>query len=86
MTVGELRRSVKIIRHRGDNQQAQLLENWLEQLLSDYSKSILEFDTHTAQGWGRFRVPNPENPLDKQIAATALVYGLVVVARNTADF
>jgi predicted nucleic acid-binding protein len=32
--------------------------------------------------WGRLRVPHPENPLDKQIAATALLYELVVVTRN----
>ncbi len=53
---------------------------------SDYSENILEFDTLTAQVWGRLRMPNPENPLDKQLAATALVYDLVVVTRNTADF
>ncbi|MEI8299833.1 MAG: VapC toxin family PIN domain ribonuclease, partial [Pseudomonadota bacterium] len=28
----------------------------------------------------------PENPLDKQIAATALIYGLIVVTRNTAHY
>ena len=39
-----------------------------------------------AQLWGRLRVPHPENPLDKQIAATALMHDLVVVTRNTAHF
>jgi hypothetical protein len=37
--------------------------------------AILLFDQETAQVWGRLRVPNPESPLDKQIAATALIFG-----------
>jgi len=39
-----------------------------------------------AQLWGRLRVPHPENALDKQIAATALIYDLAVVTRNQKDF
>jgi hypothetical protein len=31
-------------------------------------------------------VPNPENPLDKQIAATALINDLTLVTRNTGHF
>jgi hypothetical protein len=34
----------------------------------------------------RLRVPHPENALDKQIAATALIYDLTVVTRNHKDF
>ena len=39
-----------------------------------------------AQIWGRLRVPHAENPLDKQIAATALMYALTVVTRNVAHY
>ena len=31
-------------------------------------------------------MPHPENALDKQIAATALIYDLTVVTRNDKDF
>ena len=33
ISIGELRRGVELIRHRGDIEQAKLLENWLEHLL-----------------------------------------------------
>ncbi len=35
---------------------------------------------------GKTEVPHPENPIDKQIAATALIYDLTVVTRNTDHF
>jgi predicted nucleic acid-binding protein len=51
-----------------------------------YAESILPFDEEMAHVWGRLRVPNPEKPLDKQIAATALIHDLTVVTRNTEHF
>ena len=86
ITVGELRRGVDLIRYRGDRVQAVLLEDWLNKLLLEFGDFILPFDKAAAQVWGKLRVPHPENPLDKQIAATALVHGLIVVTRNQKDF
>jgi hypothetical protein len=86
ITIGELRRGVELIRHRGDRQQADQLETWLSLLLTEYRDNVLDINQDIAQLWGRLRVPHPENALDKQIAATALVYDLTVVTRNHKDF
>jgi predicted nucleic acid-binding protein len=86
VTVGELRRGVEMIRHRGDVRQANQLDKWLVALLTEYQDHILDIDQDIAQLWGRLRVPHPENALDKQIAATALIYELTIVTRNDKDF
>lgn len=86
VTIGELRRGVELIRYRGDEKQAYLLETWLTTLIDTYEQHILPFDQEEAQVWGKLRAPNHENALDKQIAATALIYDLTLVTRNTKDF
>ena len=82
ITTGELLRGFDIIRHRGDATQAKSLETWLQIIIDRYAENILDFGSEEAQIWGRLRVPYPENALDKQIAATALVYDLTLVTRN----
>lgn len=86
VSIGEIRRGVARIRHRGDEDQACLLERWLNGLLQEFADHILPFDPDCAQMWGQLRVPHPGNPLDKQIAATAHVHGLTVVTGNVAHF
>ena len=86
VTIGELRQGIEAVRHRRDLAQATRLARWLGTVTHEYADAILPFDEEIAQIWGRLRVPLAENPLDKQIAATALMYNLTVVTRNVADY
>ena len=85
-TIGEIRRGLEILRHRGDLPQTRMLEKWLTLLVSDYADKILTFDAECAQVWGRLMSPHPEHPIDKQIAAIALIHDMAVVTRNVDDF
>lgn len=86
ITVGELRRGVALIRHRGDALQARRLERWLQSILTDFAGNVLDVDAEIAQLWGQLCAPRAENALDKLIAATALIHGLTVVTRNGRHF
>jgi predicted nucleic acid-binding protein len=91
VTIGELRRGVELIRHRGDTDQARRLEAWLTDLLLHYSDHLLDINADVCQTWGWLRVPHHdscflENAIDKLIAATALVHDLILVTRNERDF
>jgi predicted nucleic acid-binding protein len=85
-TIGELRRGLENVRQRGDVRQTELLERWLELVTSQYVDRILSFDADCAQVWGRLMSPHPQHPIDKQIAAVALIYDLTIVTRNVDDF
>lgn len=85
-TIGEIRRGLENIRSRGDAAQAVKLEKWLDLIVGDYADRILDFDEDCAQVWGRLMSPHHQHPIDKQIAATALIHGLTVVTRNVDDF
>lgn len=85
-TIGEIRRSLENIRNRGDREQAARLEAWLDAVVADYSDRVLGFDLECAQLWGKLMSPSSQHPIDKQIAAIALIYDFTVVTRNTDDF
>ena len=86
ITIGELRRGIEMIRHRGDIKQADTLQAWYSMITNEYSRNILPIDQDVAALWADLRVPHYENILDKFIAATALLHSLQVVTRNVKDF
>jgi predicted nucleic acid-binding protein len=72
---------------RRDKEQGAILRAWMDNhVLPAFSGRILAIDTAVAQRCATFHVPNPRSDRDALIAATALVHGLTVVTRNTADF
>jgi toxin FitB len=85
-TIGEIRRGLENLRQRGDLAQTGKLESWLEQLVTDYADRILGFDGECAQLWGCLMAPQQQHPIDKQIAAIALIHDLIVVTRDINDF
>ena len=42
VTIGELRRGIELVRHRGDVKQAQALERWLARLLDDFGDRFIK--------------------------------------------
>lgn len=86
ITIGELKRGVEQIKHRGDAKQALVLDKWLHGVLEEFQDNILPFDREEALVWGKLRAPHYENAIDKQIAATAIVYDMTLVTRNVSDF
>ena len=86
ITVGELRRGVEQIRHRGALRQAGQLESWLELVLDEYAEQILGVCPDIAQLWGAIQLPNTASVLDRQIAATARIHDLTLVTRKERDF
>ncbi len=72
---------------RRDPAQGAQLRSWLEgQVLRSFENRILSVDLKVARRSAALHVPDPRAGRDALIAATALVHGLTVATRNTADF
>lgn len=85
-TIGEIQGGIARLRQRNDQKQAQVLEHWLYRIIQQYQDRILHFDLDCAQMWGTLMANNQHNPIDKQIAAIALIHDLTVLTRNSRDF
>jgi predicted nucleic acid-binding protein len=72
---------------RKDPAQGMPLRGWLENnVLPAFDGRIIAFDTSGARRCASLHVPDRRSDRDAMIAATALVHGMQVVTRNTADF
>ena len=86
ITVLELEAGV-LLAERRDARQGAVLRRWLDShVLPSFADRVLPVDTAVALRCARLHVPNRMAHDDALIAATALVHGLIVVTRNTADF
>jgi toxin FitB len=86
VSIGELEYGVARLAHRGDRAQAERYARWAEALREQFADNTLGVDADIAALWGRLRASNPQHPIDKLIAATALIYDFTVVTRNERDF
>lgn len=86
ITVLEIEIGARLITRR-DAVQGATLRQWIDsKVLPAFAGRILSVDTAVAQRCAALHVPDPRAERDALIAATALVHGLKVVTRNTADF
>jgi len=87
ITVQELEIGV-LLAERRDPSQGAILRIWLDShVLPAFAGRILPVDATTiARHSVRLHVPDPRPLRDTFIAATAMVYGMILVTRNVADF
>ena len=72
---------------RRDPAQGARLRAWLDlRVVPEFAERTLPVDAAVALRCARLHVPDPRSDRDALIAATALINGMSLVTRNTADF
>lgn len=86
ITVLELEVGIRSL-ERKDARQGSLLRTWMDgHVMTAFAGRILPIDTSAAVQCAALHVPDPRAERDALIAATALVHGMTIATRNTADF
>lgn len=89
LTLGELHKGVNKLNN--DIPKKSVLYQWISQdLYNRFEGRIIDFDSDSAATWGQLLGENEKKGriipvVDAMIAATALVYDLIIVTRNDKD-
>ena len=84
LVIGEIRKGIEKL--RGKNAiQADMIEDWLEDVAKTFGERILPIDGAIANEWGRLTAIRPLPVIDGLLAATAKIHRMTLVTRNTAD-
>ena len=84
MIIGEIRKGIEKLRPKNATQ-ANMIEDWLEEVAKAFGDRILPIDGTVANEWGRLTAIRPLPVIDGLLAATAKVHGMTLVTRNIAD-
>jgi predicted nucleic acid-binding protein len=85
LVLGEIQRGIRLVEPR-DAMLAGTLQEWLDQLRSQYHDRLLPIDADVALVWGRLSAIRSVPDVDGLLAATALHHGMTLVTRNVQDF
>ncbi len=75
VTIGELRRGIRLLQQRGDHHQAARYESWTADLRSLFADRIVPIGVEEIEEWGHSDARKPVSMADGLIAATARVRG-----------
>lgn len=84
LVLAEIRLGILRLRSRDPDAAANLV-GWLGRLRRAYQRRTFPVDDAVAEVWAHLNAPRPPPVIDSLQAATALVHGLILVTRNTAD-
>ena len=86
MSLYEIEKAILLLERREPKQSA-VLRNWLDgTLIPAFAGRIIAVDVTVAAMAARLQIPDPRPTSDSLFAATAIIHGLTIATRNTADF
>jgi predicted nucleic acid-binding protein len=85
VVLGEIRRGIELVARR-DKLQADVLERWYSTMRRRLGDRVIGVDEPVMTAWSKITVPDMLPAYDGLIAATALVHGMTIATRNTADY